>query len=311
MFDILLSIYVPTYNRADKVVEQVEFLKREVKDIKEKVEIIVNNNCSIDDTEEKLKNVIKGTDIIYHRNDSNLGIVGNVYKAIELVNGKYFWLISDDDVLKEGIIKRVLNIIKTYEGISYIFLNYTDIQWENNRGAYHGSVGLLDDAAEILQENDISQIGALMFTTSSIYLKEGLVDSTKNLSIEKKERYGCTLYSSLACLKKGKSYFDGDIWVIGNEGNKSWTDVWYESQTGVLRMFEKLKLVGYTKTEIDKFYDWKISQTMVAGIILNHFVRTKKMGIFLKDLGFCLKKKPNKVLFIYLHLIVEKIKRCF
>ena len=254
MNDILLSIYIPTYNRVDKVVKQLEFLISEMEDIKDNVEIVVNNNCSTDTTEKEVLKLIEGTSIKYHRNSTNVGIEGNVYKAGGLVHGKYFWLISDDDFLYSGIIKRVLQIIKTYEDVSYIFLNYSDIS-AKDKVAYSGPEGLIEDGAALITGKCVDQIHVVILTSSSIYLREGLTDSIINLPLHSKERYGCTGFASLASLKKGKSFFESKVWVHNDVGNCSWKDIAYDSNRGMMRMFAKLKLVGYSKKEISSSLD--------------------------------------------------------
>lgn len=307
MSDILLSIYVPTYNRVDKVVKQLEFLISEMDGIKDNVEIVVNNNCSTDTTEKEVLKLIEGTSIKYHRNSTNVGIVGNIYKAGDLVHGKYFWLIGDDDFLYPGIVKRVLEIIKTYDEVSYIFLNYSDIA-EKDKIAYTGPEGLIEDGVALMTGRCVDQIDVVILTASSIYLKEGLIDSITNLPLHSKESYGCSGFSSLSSLKKGKAFFESRVWVHNDAGNRSWMDITYESNRGMMRMFAKLKLVGYTKKEISSIYQSWITQAWLAGKVITHFLKTKDIKTFISDFGFCLAKAPNKVLMICIHLIIGKIK---
>ena len=69
MEDILLSICIPTYNRADIVYECVkECLKISGDDI----EVVVNDNCSTDDTKGKLEKIVDKR-FRYYRNNENIG----------------------------------------------------------------------------------------------------------------------------------------------------------------------------------------------------------------------------------------------
>lgn len=106
----LISFCIPTYNRCEildktlkSIVEQAAFDQR--------VEIIVSDNCSTDNT----KNVVakyqkKYNNIIYHCNEENI-LDENFAKALSLGNGKYLKLMNDTVMLKEDTIIKYLDII--------------------------------------------------------------------------------------------------------------------------------------------------------------------------------------------------------
>lgn len=271
------------------------------------MEIIVNNNCSTDDTEDKVLKVISDTPIIYHKNEINLGIVGNVYKAKDLVKGKYFWVVGDDDDLKQGILKKVLGIIDKNPNVSYIFFNYSDIS-NNKHMAYTGFNGLVKNGLTMITGECIENIYMLFLTSSSVYLKDCLMDTIRNLPLESKRSYGWSGYAALASLKYGDAYFNDEIWVYNDASNKSWNDIVYESNMGTLRMFEKLNLVGYSKKEIREIYHFWVSGALVGGKIIWHLFNTKDLRTFLSDYIFCLRKAPRNVIKISLKLIFGKIK---
>lgn len=304
----ILSIYVPTYNRAEKVVRQLKFLINEMKEIDTNdIEIVVNNNCSTDDTEEKILRVIEGTSIIYHKNDTNLGIVGNIYEAPKLISGKYFWVVSDDDNLRHGIVKRILEIVKNNTNISYIFFNYSDIA-DVNEVAYTGPTGLVKDGAAMVTNGCREYINILFLTSSSVYLKRNLMETIHNLPLENQRSYGWSGYAALASLKCGDAFFDGRVWVHNDPQNMSWKDIKYESNMGVLRMFEKLNLVGYKQKQIRAIYHCWINGTLIGGKIIWHLFNTKNLLKFLSDFLFCLRKAPCNVIKISWKLVVGKLK---
>lgn len=311
MCNKILSIYIPTYNREDKVVRQLNFLLNEVKELEqENIEIIVNDNCSTDNTKEAVLNCIKNTNVIYHRNDYNLGIGGNMYASVKFVTGKYLWVIGDDDVLFPGVVKRVYDILSSYPAVSYIFLNYARLS-DPKTAQYDGPSGLIDDGATLMTGSKVDKINVLFLSTASIYLTEGFVKTVEALPLESEENYGVNGCASLVCMKMGKAFFESQVWLNNDVGNISWRNIIYESNMGVLRMFSKLTLFGYNKTEISSIYKSWISEDWVIGKILCRFTITKDIKRYLKDTMFCFRKAPKNVISIYWNLIVNKVKKLF
>lgn len=112
---ILLSLCIPTYNRA-------EYLKRllcnvipQILESKEKVEICISNNGSKDNTREIVNEFNKEYPnlITYSENEDNLGFDKNVLKVVGMANGEYVWTFSDDDLIVENGFRDVINVIKT------------------------------------------------------------------------------------------------------------------------------------------------------------------------------------------------------
>lgn len=128
MNEKLLSIYIPTYNREQYIKNQLGFLLNEMKSADwEAVEIIVNDNCSTDNTQKIVEEMIVDTPIRYHRNERNIGIAGNAYKASEMTSGKYIWVVSDDDIIKPFTVQYVIDVLRKYPEIALLHLNYSDI----------------------------------------------------------------------------------------------------------------------------------------------------------------------------------------
>lgn len=308
MQNILLSIYIPTYNRADKVVKQIKYILDETKGLDiSKIEIIVNNNCSTDDTEQKVLSFIEGMPVTYHRNECNLGIVGNAYAAVNLVHGKYFWLIGDDDEICKGAIKRVYDLINSNPKISYIYLNHSNMM-SIDKPAYDGPSGLIENGDKLITNQKADRIGVVILTTGSIYLREGLEKTVHDLPLSECVSYGWSGYAALASMKMGCSYFDDKIWVHMDGQNKSWEDIAYYAEMGWIRMFDRLTNVGYTKSDIAMIYNSYIPVHIIAEQVITILFKEKKFKTFLSDFFFCFRKAPVKVTCICFGLLCEKIK---
>lgn len=95
-----LSLCYPTYNRGWCIKKQIERLKQCPTEILEKIEILISDNCSTDDTQQIVEDAIaNGFACRYIRNKENLGMDGNFVNCFRKASGKYVWLLGDDDVI--------------------------------------------------------------------------------------------------------------------------------------------------------------------------------------------------------------------
>lgn len=123
----LLSLCIPTYNRAKFLNELIKKIGSQIQELEnpELIEFIVSDNCSTDDTPGVVKHHIdNGVDIRYIRNERNLGMDGNFVSCFKKASGSYIWLLGDDDYLVEDAICTIISILKTGE-YGLIHLNQT------------------------------------------------------------------------------------------------------------------------------------------------------------------------------------------
>ena len=103
MPSVLLTIAVPTYNRAQLLNQCLSALAREFEN-DNRVEIIVSNNASTDNTVEVVEQhrnaALPG--LHYFQNEQNLGPDLNIRQCFDKAKGKYVWIFSDDDFLLSG-----------------------------------------------------------------------------------------------------------------------------------------------------------------------------------------------------------------
>jgi len=113
--EFLLSICIPTYNRSEYLKTCLENLAVQLKDhyIKEKIEIIISDNSSQDNTEDIVKKFQKILgNIKYFKNEKNIGFDENTIKSVLLAKGKYCWNIGDDDLIQNGGIKFIADFLQ-------------------------------------------------------------------------------------------------------------------------------------------------------------------------------------------------------
>jgi abequosyltransferase len=122
MSSILLTIAIPTYNRARLLESCLITLFQEFKNIST-VEILVSNNASTDGTLEVVKKQKETNlpELRYFENDSNLGADYNIAQCFREANGKYVWVFSDDDLLLPTYGMKLLNLLDNNDwGVIYL-----------------------------------------------------------------------------------------------------------------------------------------------------------------------------------------------
>ena len=127
----VLSICIPTYNRAGYLTECLANIVSQFddKDIYGRIEVIISDNNSDDNTTEAVKACQeKYANISYSKNSSNLGYDRNVEKAIYLAQGDFIWTLSDDEFVRAGSLEFILNILSNYADAAWICIDNGDGQ---------------------------------------------------------------------------------------------------------------------------------------------------------------------------------------
>lgn len=112
----LLSICIPTYNRALYLDESLANLDSQFAnnpELVEMVEVVISDNASIDQTAavaQKYQNKYKN--FKYFRNNENLGADKNYINSVLKASGEYGWIIGDDDLIVKGGLDFVVDFLK-------------------------------------------------------------------------------------------------------------------------------------------------------------------------------------------------------
>lgn len=125
----LVSVVIPTYNRAKTIHRAIESVLNQTY---KEIEVIVVDDCSKDNTADVVKKEF-GRDlrVIFHKLEKNLGACVARNRGVQLSKGKYVaFLDSDDAFLPEKISKQIACIEKS--NVSLCATDYTLIN-ENGR----------------------------------------------------------------------------------------------------------------------------------------------------------------------------------
>ena len=146
-----LTIYIPTYNRLDKLKNCLRAIRYDIKGFEDRVKVFVSNNASTDGSKEYLDSQHW---IEVRHNEENIGAGANFLLAYNLpFKSKFVWIIGDDDYLIPGSIGELL-ILTNYD-VDYIYCNtmafspedagrvwdaFPDVPMGNIKGKYEGIV---------------------------------------------------------------------------------------------------------------------------------------------------------------------------
>jgi glycosyltransferase involved in cell wall biosynthesis len=128
----LLSICIPTWNRGYCLVQVIDNIVNQSDFHSWKVELVISDNASTDNTETLVKSYqLKYKNIIYERNNENIWAMPNISKVLSMWNWEYIRWIWSDDLILDWWIKATLDLIKQYT--PYIIVHSTT----DNKIIYH------------------------------------------------------------------------------------------------------------------------------------------------------------------------------
>ena len=176
-----LAIAIPTYNRA----EILSFNLMQILDqlIEFKIPVYISDDSTNEDTAnaiEELKN--KHSLFYYFKNNPSLGHDFNCLKTINLVKEEYVWYMGDSMIIKNGSIKKILDII-SINGYDFISCNAEGRNLNKNSKVYSDGIELMNDLGWHL-----TMTGATIYNTTTI------------LNFNKKEIKGFKNFPQLALI---------------------------------------------------------------------------------------------------------------
>lgn len=254
----LLSICIPTYNRAQLLKSALHNLVPQIIELGDTVELIVSDNCSQDDTVDAVAKYMENdAPIRYHRNERNLGAVRNILLLCnELARGEYCWILGDDDRVRQGGVARIVEILREHPEIDYVYVNYSTYIAVPEPGKFAnpadfgpwGCIGIMNlndryvSRWETLTEEDCNCLTA---TYCSVFRRTLWLSASKDLLVgdpftSVESTYPHTVI--LARVMIGRSaWATGYPWVLNSVGAHEWTD--YVTTVWLQRFPELLDLL--------------------------------------------------------------------
>lgn len=166
---MLLTIAIPTYNRNQILLENLNHLLSQVTD---ECRIIILDNCSdtpVDQTLGAALGDLLAWRIEVIRNRTNIGANANILRCFELCETEWLWVLGDDDKPMPDAVRTILDAIR--ERGEYLFVNFASEICLRERTILTKGI---DEFVEKLDS-----FGNVLFASSGIYRVSPLVHNLK------------------------------------------------------------------------------------------------------------------------------------
>lgn len=181
-----VSICIPSYNSEKYISQTIDsILFQNYKNY----EIIIVDDNSSDNTRRIISNYAKDhKSIKFFTNDSNLGIVGNFNKCLNLCQGRYIkFLLADDLFLTPDSLERFVDAIESYPNVSIVSSGRRLIDSQSNvigeavcyaEGIYSPGIDIIKDCL-LYSKNKIGEPTSVLFRRDN--LNRGFDDRYRQL----------------------------------------------------------------------------------------------------------------------------------
>jgi glycosyltransferase involved in cell wall biosynthesis len=119
----VLSILIPTFNRAPILRLTLNHLLSEVRKLEGLVEVVIGDNASTDETDTVLKELSNEYSRTIRR-DSNIGAWRNIVALASEARGDWVWILGDDDFLVPDRLSNLIATLNCSPDLDLIFVNY-------------------------------------------------------------------------------------------------------------------------------------------------------------------------------------------
>ena len=116
---VKLSICMPVYNGSKYIAKSIESVLSQTYT---NYYLNVIDNCSTDNTEEIVRS-FKDPRLRYIKNDTNLGLVGNHQRCIDLCETEFLNIWHDDDIMMPSNLEKKMAILKKNDNVGIVFSN--------------------------------------------------------------------------------------------------------------------------------------------------------------------------------------------
>lgn len=305
----LLTIAIPTYNGAATIKNLLEIL---LPQYDPRVEILISDNCSTDNTPQIINEYIKRYPFIrYIRNESNMGADCNFLQCMRLATGRFTLLVSDDDIIVENAVGKILDFLSENPDLSLAYLEavgFKDkyIDWKHCH-RYKEFSPAMKKSIVTTDKRQFMHYAQRLWGFTSTYIW-----STVRFSqIENPEQYIGTYfmqsYIHILCSNRqddrlgliaGPCIAVGEYGIIGNYDTALVEGIYYK------RMLKFAIENGYDKKQLCRYYIWKICFLGRIAVIKERVAGVRKTKI--SNLIKCSWYSPRAWISLYPVIILPK-----
>lgn len=166
----LLTLGIPTRNRSGFLGDLLREIKKQALEggvPESSLEVLVSDNASDDGTPSLLAEVARGFPHLRHwRNPVNIGPQGNYHKLVDASDGRFLWIVGDDELLLPGGLAHSLSTLETHPRCGLLL--HFDVRYEPRLDRPATFAGYRDYIRECARRNPHALVEHTL-TSSNIY----------------------------------------------------------------------------------------------------------------------------------------------
>lgn len=295
----LLTIAIPTYNGSKTIKVMMDILLAQYDP---RVEIIVSDNCSTDETPQIITEYqLNHPYIKYVRNEKNIGADANFLQCMRIASGKFIHLLSDDDVMIEGAMPKILSFLESNNDVTLAYL-YT----KGFRGTYVNEQSCSEPSLRPM--HDFCSTDKVEFMKYASYywgfMSSFIISKEHFDRIENPEQYFGTYwlqsYIHILCCGDKRSKVGvvaGPCIGAGIYVNVSNFDASFVDGVSYRKMLDFAIQHGFNKKQLAKLYKWRIIFLGSHSVIKERAAGMKKTSLL--GLVKCTWKFPEAYIKLY------------
>jgi glycosyltransferase involved in cell wall biosynthesis len=251
----LLSILIPTYNRAECLDLNLQCLVRQLTpELEGLIEVVISDNASTDHTRAILDKYRGNGFFKILESTQNIGAENNFLKLFDNCRGQFVWIFGDDEALLDGAIEKVFALLKKYPeaGLFHIIATGHEslekfdylLKYENPK------IEVIQDANQFLSQVSFN----ISFISSHIFNRKYLSED-----IRPKDFVGTSLVQESLFLQTAlRGPFNVFIYdflfsqLLNNTGGYKLFETFASNQQKIFGYFKSLGLKESTINKINK-----------------------------------------------------------
>lgn len=206
MTEPLVSICIPTYNRAAFIPKAIESaLGQTYKNI----EVIVVDNASTDNTEEIIASY-SDPRLNYVRNSENIGQFGNLNRCIELYNGDFLHILHSDEYIEPNFTEQCVKFFEEHPNVQLTCTSYRE-EYNDHILPYQ----IFPNDIIFKAPNGFKQIlsEGLFISCASVMVRRGVYESPAVGKFSLEYPFSGDLYQWLKLTKHCDVAYLSDVWM--------------------------------------------------------------------------------------------------
>lgn len=204
----LLTIAIPTYKRTEELKRALEALASQYD---ERVEILICDDASPDNTQEIIEEFQKKIPIRYIRNTENLGFDRNFIKCYRVSAGKFVLMMGNDDFIVQGGLAYILSYLEEHNDVDWTFINLAPFMGDCS----YTETNLIPKKAEIEDQTHISKKEFISYVWSDITALSSIIRKESIAAISNQEKYIGTYFEHTCLWMESTKNENSVLGIIG------------------------------------------------------------------------------------------------